>query len=237
MRMRHTLGTALAVLIAFLSAAGQEKQEKKNKKDTPKAAETRKKLKEKVTVNWTDTRLDDAIDELKDQVKGLGVKLDTAGGVSRNLKISYKADKKVLSEVLDGMFKKNGYGYIVVSKEGDAYDGSLLVKQGRERGYPLGEEPTAVTNKTKDTEDTKAKEKDKAVAKEKSRSADKDKELKADDPEKAEQDAARKLKFAKTLADDGKKAKAKERLQELVEKFPTTKAAEEARELLKKLDD
>ena len=34
------------------------------------------------------------------------------------------------------MFTKNGLGYIVVSGAKDAYNGSILIKQGKERGYP-----------------------------------------------------------------------------------------------------
>jgi TolA-binding protein len=47
--------------------------------------------------------------------------------------------------------------------------------------------------------------------------------------------AATKLKFAKILASDGKTAKAKERLAEIIKKFPETEAAKEAKQLLKKL--
>jgi S1-C subfamily serine protease len=56
------------------------------------------------------------------------------------------------------------------------------------------------------------------------------------DAAKAEKDASRKLKLAKMLADDGLVDKAKARYQEIVEIFPNTRAAEEARHLLEKLD-
>jgi autotransporter-associated beta strand protein len=42
-----------------------------------------------------------------------------------------------LEEALDAMFKKNGLGYIVISKKNNAYDGSVQIKQGKERGSPL----------------------------------------------------------------------------------------------------
>jgi hypothetical protein len=51
-----------------------------------------------------------------------------------------------------------------------------------------------------------------------------------------EQDASRKLKLAKLALDDGQKDVARRRLNEVVQSFPKIKAAEEARELLEKLD-
>lgn len=53
--------------------------------------------------------------------------------------------------------------------------------------------------------------------------------------DKNEERAASFLKFAKKLVDDGMAEKAKERLREIVEKFPGTKAATEAMGLLEKL--
>jgi len=83
--------------------------------DTPAAAKTRKLLKEKITVDFKDLRLEDCLDEIKEQVKGLKIVLDTKGGVSRNQTITYMAKDKTVEDVLDGMFKKNGLGYIVIS--------------------------------------------------------------------------------------------------------------------------
>ena len=44
------------------------------------------------------------------------------------------------------------------------------------------------------------------------------------------------LKYARKLLDQGMTDRAKERLKEVVEKFPTTKSGEEAKKLLEKLD-
>jgi hypothetical protein len=109
--------------------------------DTPKAAATRKLLKKKISVDFKDTRLEDAIDEIKEKVKGLKTTLDTKGGVSRNQTINYEAKDKTIEEILDGMFAKNGLGYIVISKKNNAYDGLVQIKQGKERGYEKGKEP------------------------------------------------------------------------------------------------
>src|SRR4051794_6433890 len=55
--------------------------------DTPKAAEARKKLSNKIDVDFNDTSLDDVVAVIKEQVPALGFRLDVRGGVSRNLKI------------------------------------------------------------------------------------------------------------------------------------------------------
>ena len=197
--------------------------------DTPKAAETRKKLANKIDVDFNDTSLTDVLDELKEKVPAIGFRLDTVGGVSRNLKITYKAKQKTLAEVLDGMFQKNGYGFIVSSKEGTAYDGTIFIKQGKERGYAVGEEPTKADPKA--TKDTATKTTKKAATPPKTKDATDD-----SSPDTPEQQASRKLRLAKDILKDGKKERAKERLEEIVAKFPETKAAEEARQLLKDMN-
>jgi hypothetical protein len=190
--------------------------------DTQNAASTRtKKLRVKVTVDFDDLFLKDCMEELKKQIEDAGAgslswRYDL--GVSMNQRCTAKAKDKTVEDVLDLMFKKIGLGYIVISKDKDRYDGWLLIKQGKERGYKEGEEPKAAKDKDKD--------KDKAVAKEKSESGD----------DKLEQRAASRLSQAKQLAKDGKKAKAKEYCEEILKSYPKTKAADGARELLKELE-
>ena len=198
--------------------------------DTTKAAQTRKKLETKIDVEYSDTSLSDVVADLKEKVQGLGIRLDVAGGVSRNLKITYKAKQKTLADVLDGMFQKNGYGYVVTSKEGDAYDGAILVKQGKERGYAVGEEPTKAVAKAKTDGAGKTAKKTAAPPKTKNTETD---DAGSANPE---QQAALKLRLAKEVLKDGKKARAKERFEDIVAKFPDTKAAEEARQILKDLN-
>jgi hypothetical protein len=124
---------AFAAVLACLANAHADE-------DTPAAAKTRKLLKEKVTVEFKDTRLEDAMDELKDQVKGLKVLLDTKGGVSRNQTVTYTGNDVTVEQALDGMFKKSDLGYIVISKRANAYDGAVLVRKGKERGTPSKKE-------------------------------------------------------------------------------------------------
>ena len=124
-----TLPLALALILPGLAAAD----------DTPKAAATRKKLETKITVKFKEEPLKECVEELKDVVPGVSILIDTKGGVSGNTTINYEAKDATLADVLDGMFKKNGLGYIVVSGKNNAYDGSILIKQGKERGYPIKE--------------------------------------------------------------------------------------------------
>lgn len=131
--MRHLLALIACCYVCLAGLAADDKGD-----DTPKAAKARQILKQKISIDFKDTRLEDALDEIKEQVKGLVFRLDAKGGVSRNQTLTYKADNKSIEEILDGMFKKNGLGYVVISGRNNAYDGSILIKQGKERGYPLG---------------------------------------------------------------------------------------------------
>jgi hypothetical protein len=133
--MRHLF--LLTALFCLCLTSGEGAEDKGKPDDTPKAAATRKLLKQKISVEITDSRLEEAMDELKEQVKGLKIILDSKGGVSRNQKVSYTGKDQTVEEVLDGLLKKNGLGYIVISKTGDAYDGLVQIRQGKERGYPL----------------------------------------------------------------------------------------------------
>jgi hypothetical protein len=55
------------------------------------------------------------------------------------------------------------------------------------------------------------------------------------DPSKLEQVATGKLNLAKMLADGGKTEKARERYREIIQKYPNTEAADEAKQLLSQL--
>jgi hypothetical protein len=194
-------------------------------KDTALAANTRtKKLAAKVTVDFKDEMLDECIKEVSRQLDDQGAGSLSASydvGVSKNQKLTFAGKELTVAEVLDGMLKKNSLGYIVVSKEKDRYDGWIKITRGAERGWPAGQEPKGT-----------AKAAPKAAPDPMDKAADKP----ADDPDKAEKTAASKLSFARTLLKDGKTDRAKQRLQEIVAQYPTTKAAEEAKKELEKLD-
>jgi autotransporter-associated beta strand protein len=129
----------LTSVALFALAVPAAPADDKRPDDTPAAAATRKLLKQKVSLSFKDARLADVVDELKEEVKGLRVRLDTRGGVSQNQTITYTGKDVPLEEALDKMFAKNGLGYVVISGKNNAYDGSILIKQGKERGYPLGD--------------------------------------------------------------------------------------------------
>jgi len=109
--------------------------------DTPKAAKTRELLKKKVDADWKDTPLKDVIADLKDQVKTLSIQLDLKGGVSGNRKMTLSAKGITVEEALAKILKTEGWGYIVISNTGNAYDGSVMIRVGEERGYEKGTEP------------------------------------------------------------------------------------------------
>jgi autotransporter-associated beta strand protein len=136
-RSAKTFALALATALAAVNLCPAD--DKAGGDDTPKAAATRKLLKTKITVVFKDTPLKDVIEEIKeDHVKGISIRIDTRGGVSQNQAINYKGTNVALEDALDEMFKKNGLGYVVISGKNNAYDGSVLIKQGKERGYPIG---------------------------------------------------------------------------------------------------
>jgi hypothetical protein len=128
--------TALMTLIGL---SGALHAADKGDDDTPAAKKTRELLTQKVTCDYKDTPLREVVDDLKDQVKGLHVQIDSKGGVSANQTITYTGKDVPLSDALGDMFKKNGLGFLVISKKGNAYDGILQIKQGKERGRPLDE--------------------------------------------------------------------------------------------------
>jgi hypothetical protein len=215
------------------------------KKDSPAAAATRKKLKQKISVNFKETRLRDVAAEIQKKLDNrVSIKIDNEGGVSNNLTLTYRAKDKPVDKMFDEMFAKNQLGYVIISNPKDRKDGFVIIKKGHQRGYDKGEEPAPGKDK-KDGDKTARKDKpvkgkdktarkDKGVTKDKG--AKKDKGATADDDDKAEGKAAAKLDLAKSLQKDGLVKKARQWYQDIIKLYPKTKAAAEARKLLKKLD-
>ena len=216
-------------------------------KDSPAAAATRKKLQAKISVDYKEAALKEVMEDLKQKVKDatdmeLSIQLDNAGGVSNNSKITFAAESQTVADVLDKMFKDNGLGYIVVSKEYKTYkgryDGWLLIVKGKERGYPEGEGSGGAEEKGPAAkEKAKPKEKQDKPVKDKEKStAEKSKETTEEPAEKQEREASRHLKYAKTYLLDGNKDKAIEKFKEIIKKYPKTKAAAEAKKSLEELE-
>src|SRR5205814_1553404 len=155
-------------------------------KDTQLAANTRaKKLTAKVSVEFKDEMLEDCVKEISRQLEDQGAGNLSATydlGVSKNQRVTYAGKDQTVAEALDGMLKKNGLGYYVVSKDKDRYDGWIKITRGSERGWPAGQEP-------KDKSTAKAPP-PKAAPEPKDKAADKPA---AGDADQAEKAAASKL--------------------------------------------
>lgn len=182
-------------------------------KDTPAAARTRTKLAVKISVDFKDQRIEDCLREIADKLSeadGSNLSSTFDVGVSRNQTITFSAKDQTITEILDALLKKNALGYVVVSKDKDRYDGFLRITKGNERGYPIGNEPKSkAPAKTMETNSKPAADSEKA--------------------------AAAKLEFARSLLKDGKTERARQRLDEIIQQFPKSHAADEARKELAKL--
>jgi len=179
-------------------------------KDTPAAANTRTKLlKTKVSVDFKGQSLRDALKEIAGQVEMQAERpiLWTYGpGFPANDKITYSCNMKPADEVLDELFKAKGLGYYVVSDDDGPRDGWVRVTTAGERGF------AKVEAKKPDPKTPDA--------------------TPADETEEA---ANTRLKLAKELIAGGKPAQAKPVLTLITVKYPKSKAAAEAKELLEKI--
>jgi len=112
-------------------------------RNTPSSNAARRLLQRGVTVHYDKTRLADVFADLQKQVPGLRLKGDAAAGADDGLPVTFHAERQRLSSVLDRMLGQYGLGYVVQSQAGASDDGWLLVRAGRERGYPEGPRPLA----------------------------------------------------------------------------------------------
>jgi hypothetical protein len=241
-RLLVTAGLAL-VIAASCWAAG------KASKDSPAAAKTRKKLKQKLSVEFSETPLRDAMDALKREFDNK-LSFKFVDGISKNQPITYSAKDKPLEEILDKMLTKLRLGYVVISApkasdRNNRIDGWIMIKRGKERGYAIGEEPGKdkqakdtgdEDNPPKDKKKKDKKGKDKKSTDKKKDGEDNKKDKEQADPDKEEKDAAAKLKLAKMFESDGLKKSAITRYKDIIKQFPNTEAAKEARARLKKLE-
>lgn len=127
---------ALGMALLFLGICAFQVSAADDDKDSAKAAKTREMLKKKVTLNFKMEFLKDILEEIQDQVKGIKFKVDTKGGVSQNKRMTIMCKDVTLEAALDMMLGKEDLGYIVISDAKNAYDGSVFIKMGKERGYP-----------------------------------------------------------------------------------------------------
>lgn len=196
------LGVSLTPNEVLSVVAQTPKDPPKGAAKTTAAAElTRSKLlKAKVTVKFTDARLGDVLKEFAAQVEmqtehPVMWAYETKFPYSKML--TFAAADQPLEAALDQLLKQAGgtLGYVVVSKEGDKYDGWVRLTTNGERGT----EPQPAT-------------------------------------EQEEKEAADKLAEAKKLLNAKKDSSAIVFLQLVVKKYPSTKAAAEAKALLEKIE-
>jgi hypothetical protein len=226
--MRRSFGLAVtAIAVVFAACAA----------DNDEAAKTRsEKLAVKVTVEWKNTPLSDALAELTSAVKDADkgkLEFKLATGISGNQKVNFKAKDKSIADVLDGALGKD-QGYVIQP------DGLVQIKSGAERGEAAkGDTKMAAKGGKDKTEKTATKDKpmpkEKTEPKEKPAAKPAPEEKAEPTADQKEKQAYSKLDLIKQLAKDGMKDKARRRLEELIQSFPDTKAATEAKEMLEKL--
>src|SRR5262245_16717600 len=155
MRAVPFMGVTAAVVVFLgggFSPAGQAPKEtpkeppKSSAKDTPAAANTRTKLlKTPVTGDFKDVRVGDILKEFAAQVDMKGdrpVMWAYGDGFPYSQKVTFACKDTALETALDQLFTKLGKaGYIVISKEGDKYDGWVWLTNTGERGREKGNDP------------------------------------------------------------------------------------------------
>ncbi|HEV3439293.1 MAG TPA: hypothetical protein VG122_18145 [Gemmata sp.] len=151
--MRGVLFALLIVVVIVggdeFSVAGQTSKDKikdppkeapkSTGKETPSDITRTKLLKTKVTRSFKDERLGDILKEFADQVDAKGdqpVMWSYGTGFPFAQRITFACKDKPLDVVLDQLLTKagGGLGYVVVSKEGDKYDGWVRLTTTGERG-------------------------------------------------------------------------------------------------------
>ena len=235
----------LAFALALVGMAVSLSPAAEPPKDTPAAAHTRtKKLKGKVTVDFKNEFLKEALKEIAGQLEDqkLGtISYHYAQGVSQNTRITFAGKAITAEEAFEGVLKQLDLGYIIISKDKDRYDGWVEIVKGPNRGYPDGVGTMVAKADPKKPEPKKPEMKEPAKPEEPKKVEDEPKkpaEPKPAEPvtEEDEKMAQAKVDLAKKLTEEGKKDRAKVQLKFVIKKYEGTKAAIEAKELLEKLD-
>jgi hypothetical protein len=165
-------------------------------------------------------------DDLPAQIKevtGVTVKIEPAPGQGVTLTSSFELKGEMtVTEALDKLCADKSWGwYVNLGKAGDQKDGAIfLTTNGKEHGYKEGTGPAA----------------GKEVAK-KDPPKGKDKEKPKDEPKTGgdDKEAAELLSKAKVQVSLKQTDKAKATLDEIITKYPDSKAAADAKKLLEKI--
>ena len=112
--------------------------------ETPSAQATRKKLKQKISVDEKEIGFKAMLEVIRGEMdKPISFKIDNMSGISNNSKVSYSAKEKTVEDVLNALADKYEFGWYVVSNAKDRNDGWVMVRKfkEKERGYESGKEP------------------------------------------------------------------------------------------------
>jgi hypothetical protein len=112
--------------------------------ETPSAKATRKKLQQKISVEFKEQATKAVFDvEIKGEMDPpVAFKIDNASGLSNNTKLSYKAKEKTVEAILNELADKFDFGWFVKSDPKDRNDGFVIIRRNKdkERGYEAGKE-------------------------------------------------------------------------------------------------
>lgn len=230
---RLLCAVALAVAAVVLSLPSQVPTLAADTPDSPRVKATREKMLPAKLKLDIDKKMLRAIitDDLPTAVKEatmLTLRIEPAPGAGVTLTSSFELKGEMtLEQALNKLCEDKAWGwYVNVAKPGDQKDGAIfLTTNSKERGYKEGTGPGAGKEVAKrDEPKGKGKEKEKEIAK-------KD-EPKSPDGERAAADLLTKARIQNNL---NQADKAKATLNEIIEKYPGTKAAADAKKLLEKI--
>jgi putative peptide zinc metalloprotease protein len=108
--------------------------------DSRAARTTRRRLQGRLGVHYEGRPLGEVLDDLGRRAPGGALAIVHDEKLSEALlrePVTYRADGQRLATVLDRVLERHGLGYVVLSEPGER-DGALLIREGRERGYPEG---------------------------------------------------------------------------------------------------
>jgi hypothetical protein len=129
------LSWLLAILVVAVPVLAQE---------TPSAQSARKKLQQKISVEWKDIGVKAITDDIKREMdQPVAFKIDNTTGVSNNAKLTYKADNKTVEQILNDLSEKGEFGWFVKSDPKDRNDGWVIIRKykDKERGVEGGNAP------------------------------------------------------------------------------------------------
>ena len=226
---RFLAGAALLALTISLTVCNYDRVGAEEKPDSPGAKATReKKLTTKVKAEFDNVMLRAILEEFPQLVNDAGggrlrVKIDPKAGITLTSRFTIKGEMTV-HDVLEAIVKDRPWGWYVNStKVGDQDDGAIIISgNNKEHGFREGTGPVA----TKTKEDPKTKKEDPK------KEDPKKEDPKTPDGEKAASEllSKAKLQIAVKKFDDAKKT-----LNEIITKYPTTKAATTAKKELENL--